>query len=234
MFKTHCSKGIWLFFYFTFSCKKSALQCHLQRTSNTPCVGGLHLQLTFWKAVTCWQRKNSGVTWQQREFKRWPKRPNMKATVDFGHIIYASEDDASQRKSNRNATMAHSSSSGLHLFIPSNTPSTHRSAPVHLQTCLPSLPLVTEHTARTRAHIRRAGGSTLSAVRNNSFWPSPACALKWSPWVAAYQRGRSYRVGGGHYTTWLQNLHRPLQRPGSLSERNPRFLPDLVLIENGW
>lgn len=35
--------------------------------------------------------------------------------------------------------------------------------------------------------------------------------------------GSSYWVGGGHYTTWLQNLHRPLQRPGSLSERNPRW-----------
>lgn len=34
--------------------------------------------------------------------------------------------------------------------------------------------------------------------------------------------GSSDGVGGGHYTTWLQNLHRPLQRPGSLSERNPR------------
>lgn len=41
---------------------------------------------------------------------------------------------------------------------------------------------------RTTAHIRRAGGSTLSGVRNNSFWPSTACVLKWSPWVAAYQR----------------------------------------------
>lgn len=35
--------------------------------------------------------------------------------------------------------------------------------------------------------------------------------------------GSSYWVGGGHYTTWLQNLHRPLQRPGSLSARDPRW-----------
>lgn len=33
--------------------------------------------------------------------------------------------------------------------------------------------------------------------------------------------GSSYWVGGGHYTTWLQNLHKPLQRARSLSEWNP-------------
>lgn len=36
---------------------KWGLRFHLKYTSNTTCVGGLHLQLTFWKAVTCWQRK---------------------------------------------------------------------------------------------------------------------------------------------------------------------------------
>lgn len=102
----------------------------------------------------------------------------------------ATPDATGQSKSNGNTTAAHSSSSGL-CFIAANTQSTHHSVPVHLQTCFASLPLVIQHTkkeVRTTAHIRRAGGSTLSGVRNNSFWPSTACVLKWSPWVAAYQR----------------------------------------------
>lgn len=98
--------------------------------------------------------------------------------------------DAGRCKSNRNSAAAHSSGSGL-CFITANTQSSHHSVPVHLQTCFclpPSCHTTHKNEVRTKAHIRRAGGSTLSGVRNNSFWPSPACALKWSPWVAAYQR----------------------------------------------
>lgn len=144
-------------------------------------------------------------------------------TVNCSHLICASVDDAGRYKSNSNATTSHSSSYGL-CFITANAQSTHRSAPVHLQTCFSSLPLVTEHTkneVRTRAHIRRAGGSTLSGVRNNSFWPSPACALKWSPWVAAYQRAAAiewvvditqpgFRTYTGHSkgrAHWAREIH---------------------------
>lgn len=82
--------------------------------------------------------------------------------------------------------------------------------------CLPSSCHTSQkNEVRTKAHIRRAGGSTLSGVRNNWFWPSPACELKWSPWVAAYW------VGCGHYTTWFQNLHRARTKASSLSEWNP-------------
>lgn len=79
----------------------------------------------------------------------------------------------------------------------------------------------TQNRARTKAHIRRAGGSTLSGVRNNSFWPSPACVLKWSPWVAAYQRATAiewvvgitqpgFRTYTGHskgQAHWVREIH---------------------------
>lgn len=46
--------------------------------------------------------------------------------------------------------------------------------------------------------------------------------VKVIPLCSSVSVGSSYCVGGGHYTTWLQNLHRPLQRPGSLSDWKPQ------------
>lgn len=90
-------------------------------------------------------KENSGVTQRWREFNRWPKRPDVMVTANRSQLICAGASDAGRCKSNRNATMAHSSSSEL-CFLAENTQSTHRSAPVHLQTCFASLPLVTQHT----------------------------------------------------------------------------------------
>lgn len=46
--------------------------------------------------------------------------------------------------------------------------------------------------------------------------------VKMIPTSSSVSAGSSYWVGGGHYTTWLQILHRPLQRSGSLSDWKPQ------------
>lgn len=129
-----------------------------------------------------------------------------------------------EKQTEKNATMAHSSSSGL-CFITANTQSIHpslcSSTPTDMLCRPPSCHTTHKNEVRTRAHIRRAGGSTLSGVRNNSFWPSPACALKWSPWVAAYQRAAAiewvvgitqpgFRTYTGHSKRpahWAREIH---------------------------
>lgn len=58
----------------------------------------------------------------------------------------------------------------------------------HLQTRFALPPYCRTTYKTTQTHVTRAGGCTLSGVRNNSFWPSPVSVLEWSPWVAAYQR----------------------------------------------
>lgn len=98
------------------------------------------------------------------------------------------------------------------------SPSLCSSTPTDTLRLPPSCHTAHKNEVRSKAHIRRAGGSTLSGVRNNSFWPSPACVLKWFPLSSSVSAGSSYWVGGGHYTTWLQNLHRPL-RKAKLIER---------------
>lgn len=101
-------------------------------------------------------------------------------------------------------------------------PSLRSSTPTNVLCLLPYCHTThTKNKVRTKAHIRRAGGSTLSRVRNNSFWPSPACVLKWSPWVAAYQRAVAtewavgitqpgYRTYTGHSKCrahWVSEIH---------------------------
>lgn len=128
--------------------------------------------------------------------------------------------NASQRE-----IRAHSSSSGF-WFITANTRSTHHSVPVHLQTCFASLPLVTLHTKKRgenqSPHKKSRWEYIIRSEKQFVLAISCLCA-KVIPLSSSISAGSSYWVGGGHYTTWLQNLHRPLQRPGSLSEWNPRW-----------
>lgn len=168
-------------------------------------------------------KKNSGVTLWQWEFNHWPKRPDTTVTANRSHPSCTSVDEAGRCKSNRNATTAHSSSSGLWLHHSKRTihPSLCYSTPTDMLFLPPSCHRTHKNEVRTRAHIRRAGGSTLSGVRNNSFWPSPACALKWSPWVAAYQRAAAiewvvgitqpgFRTYTGHSkgrAHWAREIH---------------------------
>lgn len=60
--------------------------------------------------------------------------------------------------------------------LSSNQTSIYCGAAAHLQPP-PPLPLPSYHTLRSRAHVREAGGSTLSGVRNNPLCPSPAEAI---------------------------------------------------------
>lgn len=106
---------------------------------------------------------------------------------------------------------------GKHTIHPSLCSST----PTDMLCLPPSCHTTHKNEVRTKTHIRRAGGSTLSRVRNNSFWPSTACALKWSPWVAAYQRAAAiewvvgitqpgFRTYTGHSkgrAHWAREIH---------------------------
>lgn len=111
----------------------------------------------------------------------------------------------------------HQSSLTIHPSLCSSTPTEKRFA---------SLPPVTQRTkkneVRSRAHVRRAGGSTLSGVRNKLVLAIYSLCVAVIPLSSSISAGSSYGVGGGHYTTWLQNLHRPLQRPGSRSAWKPQ------------
>lgn len=104
--------------------------------------------------------------------------------------------------------------SGL-CFITANTQSTHRSAPVHLQTCLASLPLVTQHTKKRGENQSPHKKSRWEYIiwSEKQFVLAISCLFaKVISLSSSISAGSSYWVGGGHYTTWLQNLHRPLQR----------------------
>lgn len=166
--------------------------------------------------------ENSRVTWRRREFNHWPKKTRRDDHCGewYSHFIGGSADGAGRCKSKRNATTFQSSSSGL-CFITANT----QSAPAHLQTCFASLPLVTQHTEQGEnqsPHKKSRWEYIIWSEKQFVLAISCLCAevISLSSSISA---GNSYWVGGGHYTTWLQNLHRPLQRPGSLSERNPRW-----------
>lgn len=189
----------------------TTLQFHLKRTSNSPCVGGVHLQPTFWKAVTWWQRKTAG----------WHGSGEGLITAQKDPVWWSTAMLVDANRSEKKAAAALSSSSGLHHCKHTIRPSLCSGTPTDELLLPPSCHRTHKNEVRTRAHIRRAGGSTLSGVRNNSFWPSTACALKWSPWVAAYQRAAAmewvvgitqpgFRTYTGHSkgpAHWAREIH---------------------------
>lgn len=210
------------------------LRFHLKRLSNTLCVGGLHLQLTFWKAVTCWQGEQQG----DKTTARVSSLADAMVTGNCSQHFWESLDFTSQCMLNANArtTLCYSSGAQLHHSESKIHPSLCSSTPTDGLCFPPSCHTTHKNEVRSGAHIRRAGGSTLSGVRNNSFWPSPACAQKWSPWVAAYQRAAAnewvvgitqpgFRTYTGHSkgrAHWAREMH------GKADSA------DHVLIETGW
>ena len=184
--------------------------------SSEMCVGGVHLQPTFWKAVTWWQRKTAGWHGSGERLITAQKDPMWWSA--------ASVDDAGRCESKGGKGC---SGSLLQLRAPS------------LQTHNPPITLL-RYTYRRASPPSLLSQNTQKRGENQSphkksrweyiIWSEKQFVLaiyclcaKVISLSSSISAGSSYGVGGGHYTTWLQNLHRPLQRPGSLSERNPRW-----------
>lgn len=150
------------------------------------------------------------------------------ATVNCSRLICVSADDAARCKFNRNVTAAHSSSSGSALSQQKKKKkkTIHPSIPLFQYTYRHALPpsLLSHNTQKrgeNQSPHKKSRWEYIIWVRNNLFWPSPACALKWSPWVAAYQRAAAiewvvgitqpgFRTYTGHSkgrAHWAREIH---------------------------
>lgn len=179
------------------------------------CGGEVHMKLTF-----CGAEKNR--KWEaDADSSISSQRLDLMVPLNCSQCIRGSVDATDRCKPYRNSGPPFSSSV-LH-FISANTqssPSLCSSTPTDTLRLPPSCHTTHKNEVRSKAHIRRAGGSTLSGVRNNSFWPSRV--LKWSPpppRVAAYQRAAAIE--------WVVDITQPgirtytghSKRPSSLSNR---------------
>lgn len=189
----------------------TTLQFHLKRTSNSPC-GRRAPPADLLESCHLMAKKNSGVTRQQRGFNHRPERPDVMVNCDAGRC-------ESKREKGCSGSL-------LQLRAPS------------LQTHNPPITLL-RYTYRRASPPSLLSQNTQKRGENQSphkksrweyiIWSEKQFVLaiyclcaKVISLSSSISAGSSDGVGGGHYTTWLQNLHRPLQRPGSLSERSPR------------
>ncbi len=124
-----------------------------------------------------------------------------------------------------NATTAPSSSSGLWLYHSKRTihPSIAQLQYTYRHAFPPSLlSQNTQKRGENRSPHKKSRWEYIIWSEKQFVLAISCLCAKVISLSSCISAGSSYWVGGGHYTTWLQNLHRPLQRPGSLSERNPQ------------
>lgn len=207
------------------------LQFYLKHTSNTLCVGGLHLQLTFWKAITCWQRKQQGDMAMLR-VQSLAKKNRCDSPCELQslylwkrwRLVDGLQTETLECSLLQFRALLYHSKNTITLFQ-----YTYRHA-------LP--PSLLSHNTQKRGenqspHKKSRWEYIIWSEKQFAMAISCLCTkvISQSSGISA---GSSYWVGVGHYTTWLQNLHRPLQRQGSLSEWNPEWCTHCVLIETGW
>lgn len=192
---------------------------HLKLMENTLCVGGL--QLTFWKAIACCWRKQWGDAvmlrvqsvakktrcdghCELRLSRVQPRTPLVRAnqTVTLQQLTPPAQCSAlSQQKHNPPIT----------LFQYTY----RRALPPSL------LSYNTQKRGENHSPHKKSRWEYIIWSEKQFVLAIYCLCAKVISLSSSISAGSSYWVGGGHYTTWLQNLHKPLQRARSLSEWNP-------------